>query len=144
MDGHLPRLGRMFGDAYELWQRATYDGLARDGFAGIRPAHSPIFRHLGPEGARISDLAAKAGIAKQSMAYLVNALCDAGYLSIEDDPQDGRARLVKLTARGMLAEAHLAKRSRAFEARMLDALGAARLAELKSLVADLLDATRGQ
>ncbi|MWV29095.1 MarR family winged helix-turn-helix transcriptional regulator [Aurantiacibacter rhizosphaerae] len=137
------RLGRMFGDAYELWQRETYGGLAADGMSDIRPAHSPVFRHISARGSRVVDLAQLAGMTKQSMAYLVNSLAEAGYVQVESDPQDGRARLVRLTAKGEQADKTLASRSRAFEARVQHSIGAERMEDLKSLVAAVLDAHGG-
>ena len=70
------------------------------GYDDLRVAHLVVFQHLDPAGSRITELAAKAQMAKPSMAYLVESLEKAGYLERVPDPSDGRARLVQLTARG--------------------------------------------
>ncbi len=134
------RLGRMFGDAYELWQRETYGALDAAGFGDIRPAHSPVFRHIEQQGSRIVSLAAAADMTKQSMAYLVGSLEETGYVEIKADPSDGRARLVRLTAKGARLRRHLEDRSRAFEQRLTDVMGERKVTALRDLVAEVLEA----
>ena len=70
------------------------------GYEDLRVSHLVVFQHIDPAGSRITDMAAKAQIAKPSMAYLVEYLEQAGYVDRVPDPSDGRARLVRLTARG--------------------------------------------
>jgi DNA-binding MarR family transcriptional regulator len=48
----------------------------------------------------LSTLAQRAGMTRQAMTELVNALRRNGYLELRPDPSDGRARLVHLTSRG--------------------------------------------
>lgn len=71
------------------------------GYADLRVAHLPVFQHLDPAGSRITDLAAKAQLAKPSMGYLVQYLEEKGYVQRVADPTDGRAQLVQPTARGL-------------------------------------------
>ena len=76
------------------------EGLERDGFDDVRPAHFAVFQVLPAEGLRSTELAALANITKQSMGALLDHLVDRGYLERAPDPDDGRARIVRLTARG--------------------------------------------
>ena len=132
------RLGRMFAEANQLWQDATYGRMVQASFPEVRPAHSPVFRHVAPQGSRIVDLAARAGMAKQSMAYLVGTLKDAGYLDIATDPADGRANLIRFTARGLAAHAALVEASLQLEKRLEDRMGRKRMALLRSLTEEVL------
>lgn len=67
-------------------------------------AHTRIFPHLDLlEGTRPSDLAARSGVSKQNLNHLLNDLEQMGYLSRSPDPNDGRARLVKVTESGRRA-----------------------------------------
>jgi DNA-binding MarR family transcriptional regulator len=77
-----------------------HQDLAARGFADLHPAHLTVFQNIEAEGSRPSVLAAKAQITKQSMGYLVDYLEERDYVRREPDPLDGRARLVRLTARG--------------------------------------------
>jgi DNA-binding MarR family transcriptional regulator len=98
--------------------------------------HSPVLRHLPPEGGRVADLARATGLAKQSVAYVVEDLVSLGYLRSEPDPEDGRARRLHYTARGQKLLAALADASQIVEAELASSLGAPRL----QLLRDALEA----
>ena len=130
----------MLNLSYAQWQARTYDRLAQAGFGDIRPAHSPVFRNVGPEGTRIVDLAALASMTKQSMSYLVEDLQKLGYVTLEPDPDDGRAKRVCFTQRGAEAETTLAAISTSLEADLEKLVGKEAVnrlrAALESIVSD--------
>ncbi len=67
----------------------------------ISAAHIHITRHLARDGARLTQLAASAGMTKQAMGTLVDQ-CEAwGLVSRGPDPLDARARRVLFTADGL-------------------------------------------
>ena len=67
----------------------------------VGAAHIHITRHLPLGGARLTELAAWAGIAKQSMGDLVDQ-CEAwGLVAREPDPRDARARRIVFTPTGL-------------------------------------------
>ena len=70
------------------------------GFSEVRLAHDAVFGTLPGEGARITDMAARAGITKQSMGEVVRELVDLGICRMEPDPEDGRAKIVTYTDYG--------------------------------------------
>lgn len=66
----------------------------------VGAAHVHITRHLAVEGARLTDLALRAGMTKQAMGTLVDQ-CEAwGMVRREPDPQDARARIICFTETG--------------------------------------------
>jgi DNA-binding MarR family transcriptional regulator len=79
------------------------------GHTQIRPAHNPVFATLPSEGARTSEMAARAGITKQSMGEAVRDMVDLGLVEMTEDPDDRRAKLVTWTDAG-LEVAHDGKR----------------------------------
>jgi DNA-binding MarR family transcriptional regulator len=81
-----------------LEQRAL-DAVTAAGYTDITLAQARIAARIGPDGTRVSELAAQARVAKQSAAFLVEQLESAGYVERVPDPSDGRARLVRLTER---------------------------------------------
>jgi len=125
-------LGALLRLSYEALQREVYEGLGARGFTDIRPAHSAVFRHLSPGGSRLTALAERAGMTKQSMAYLVDGLERAGYLDSTPDPRDGRARIVRLTARGQAVLMVLLELGAAAEARLAARIGARKAAAMRS------------
>jgi DNA-binding MarR family transcriptional regulator len=52
-------------------------------------------------GSRLTDLAAGAGLTKQAVGEVVAELDRLGYVTRVPDPQDGRAKIIKLTDRGL-------------------------------------------
>jgi DNA-binding MarR family transcriptional regulator len=77
--------------------------LRAAGFPEITPAHSQVFGTIATEGSRVGEMAARAGIAQQSMSELVDNLEQHGYLARRPDPRDRRAKIVILTERGWAA-----------------------------------------
>jgi DNA-binding MarR family transcriptional regulator len=133
-------LGFLLRFLYDALQMRVYGALAASGFPDVRAAHSAVFRHIGQTGSRVSDLAEKAGMTKQSMAYLVETLTEGGYVTVRPDPTDGRAKTVRLTARGQKVAKTLVRLSRHAEADFAKLLGAGKMATLRELLGDLVDA----
>jgi DNA-binding MarR family transcriptional regulator len=103
--GHWLRLGLERFDARVLALMAQHTGvsLGLSNLAGrgqLTAAHWQVTRHLPPEGARLTELAQRAGMSKQAMGTLVNQ-CEAwGLVRREADGLDARARRVCFTATG--------------------------------------------
>lgn len=134
------RLAQLFHRAYELLRTRIYAAAREEGFADLRPAHSSLLRNIDPAGSRVIDLADRAGMTKQSMAYLTESLRKLGYVTVGPDPNDGRAKRVTLTGRGVDAVDTLARLSRAAEAELSRALGKGEVAALYDIMRKLLAA----
>ena len=106
-------LGRLMGDALRRFDARVLQLMARDvqvplalsnlaAREQVGAAHIHITRHLSLAGERLTDLAARAGMAKQSMASLVDQ-CEAwGLVTRTPDERDARARRVRFTPTGLL------------------------------------------
>src|SRR5215218_5470506 len=79
--------------------RAVHDA----GFGDVTIAQSRLLMGIDEDGTRLSVLAERAQIAKQTATALVDKLERAGYVERLPDPSDGRARLVRLTERARAA-----------------------------------------
>jgi DNA-binding MarR family transcriptional regulator len=95
-----PNVGILVREPYLAISAGLYERLGAAGFDDLRPAHLVIFQHVAPEGTRITELAERAQLTKPSIKYLVDSLEQRGYVERVPDPRDGRARLVRFTARG--------------------------------------------
>lgn len=115
--------------------------LREAGFDDVTIAQARLTMGLDPGGTRLSVLAERAQIAKQTATALVDRLEHAGYVERVPDPTDGRARLVRMTAK---AEAILPI-ARAEEQRIEDEweahLGPARMRQLRSALESLREIT---
>lgn len=107
------------------------------GYDDLRTSHLVVFQHIDPEGSRVTELAAKAQMAKPSMSYLVEYLEAAGYLERVPDPSDGRARLVQLTARGWHQVEDALDIIAGMEAELASAIRPERMASLRRLLTTL-------
>jgi DNA-binding MarR family transcriptional regulator len=137
-------LGALLRLPYEALSRDVYGGLAARGFPEIRPAHSAVFRHIAPGGSRLTALAERAGMTKQSMAYLVEGLEAAGHLRARPDPQDGRARLIRLTPKGERVMEALLELGAEAEARLAERIGARRAARLRRALEHWVEAIEAE
>lgn len=102
----------MYVAARSLEARA-YDAVVAAGATGLTPTQARLMAQIDPDGTRVVTLAARARIAKQSAAFLVDQLEGAGYVVRVADPRDGRAKLVRLSplgrAMGDVADAEVAR-----------------------------------
>lgn len=135
---NLAEQRRSFGNVlrrpYEILMKRMYNEMANTGFPDIRPAHSAVFRHITPEGCRITDLAERAQMTKQSMAYLVDYLQEHGYATFIPDPTDGRAKLVCLTDRGVAVQEALIALGLRIEAALVHEIGSEEMSHLRELM----------
>jgi DNA-binding MarR family transcriptional regulator len=95
-----PLLGLLLRLLHQHWARDIDAALHDAGFGDIRPPHANVFPFVPPQGIQVSELAQLARVRKQTMAQAVEQLERAGYVERRTDPNDRRARLVFLTARG--------------------------------------------
>ncbi|MFZ2467725.1 MAG: MarR family winged helix-turn-helix transcriptional regulator [Parvibaculum sedimenti] len=127
--------GTLFREPYSHYLGWLYARLQERGFPDIRVAHSAVVRTIDAEkGSRVTTLAERAGMTKQSMAYLVDSLIDLGYLEIVPDPKDKRAKLARLTRRGRKLMATAAALGAEYEALLAGRIGADKMAELRRLL----------
>jgi DNA-binding MarR family transcriptional regulator len=97
-----PDLKSLLRDLHRRLQAHVHEQLIAAGHHDLRPAHANVLQYLGARGGlRVQDLAIRAAMTWQSMAELVGQLERGGYVTREPDPADRRARLVRLTSRGV-------------------------------------------
>jgi DNA-binding MarR family transcriptional regulator len=96
----LPMI-RLLGVAFDHFSTELTQRVAAAGFADIRPGHGCVFGGIDPEnGSRLTDLADRAMMTKQSVGEVVSDLEKRGYVERVPDPDDGRAKIIRLTAKG--------------------------------------------
>jgi len=64
-------LGALLRLPFRALADRVYGRLAEGGYEDIREAHGAVFRTTLPGGSRVTQMAERAGIAKQSMACLL-------------------------------------------------------------------------
>ena len=113
------------------------EGVAAAGYDDVGPAHFNILQHPTPDGLRPSELAARGQMTKQAANRLIRHLEESGYLTLEPDPRDQRARIVRLTRRGRSLIATIRAIVEDVEDEWAARLGRRRFRELRELLKEL-------
>jgi DNA-binding MarR family transcriptional regulator len=113
--------------------------FAERGHPDIRPPHGNVMQFLDDGGTRVSVLAERAQMTKQSMAELVLHLERLGYVERVPDPGDRRAKLVRATPRGKQLYAIAREVVAEIEADWTRRLGNAKMRQLRRLLEELND-----
>ena len=125
--------------------RAAADRIFRvvhdAGFTEVTLAQSRLLMGVDPEGTRLSVLADRAQIAKQTATALVDKLERAGYVERVPDPSDGRARLVRMTPRAQTAIPVARAEEARIEAEWEAHLGTQRMVQLRDALTSLREIT---
>jgi DNA-binding MarR family transcriptional regulator len=66
----------------------------------LRGSHLRLLSLTPPEGMRPTELAGRVGMTKQSLGEFVATMQAAGFLHVDPDPADRRARIVRPTEKG--------------------------------------------
>jgi DNA-binding MarR family transcriptional regulator len=114
--------------------------LIESGYGDIRPTHGCVFRFVHEDGMRLTDLAALAGMTKQSIGEIVDDLASRGYVERFPDPADRRAKLIRLTAKGEKAQAVGLGLFAKLEQRLGERHGRKRIAQLRELLEEITNA----
>jgi DNA-binding MarR family transcriptional regulator len=102
---HAPMI-RLLQVAADQFAEELAPRVAAAGFGGIRPGHRCVFGTIDPEtGSRLTELAERANMTKQSVGEAASDLERLGYVERVADPSDGRAKIIRLTAQGREAYA---------------------------------------
>lgn len=95
-----PPFGALLQQAYRAADAAIAEGVKRRGF-DVSTTHSSVLANIDIEtGTRATVLAERAAVTKQAIGEVVRELEERGFVTRSPDPEDGRAKLIKLTAKG--------------------------------------------
>lgn len=122
--------------------RVLHDRFLQDMAAAGHPQTASASRLMGSltrEGLRLSELAERLGITKQSVGQLVDDLEAEGYVVRIPDPTDGRAKLVVFGPRGDDALPAAWRALQASDDRARDILGEQALDDLRAALERILD-----
>lgn len=111
--------------------------LEEAGITDVRPTHGCVFRFVHGDGMRLTELASLAGLAKQSVGEIVDDLAKLGYLERYPDPTDKRAKLIRLTDKGLEAQRIGFSLFAKLEEDWAEAFGADRIAALRTLLEEI-------
>lgn len=140
-DANLPRL---LASAQRTLTAELVAELDERGWPDLRSSHAAALLQVDRRtGTRLSDVARRAGVTKQAVMVVVDELEVRGLVRRTPDPEDGRAKMVRLTARGRTCAAECRRALAAVDARARRVLGGRRHDGLREALEILLEAGEG-
>jgi DNA-binding MarR family transcriptional regulator len=135
-----PDLARLLLEAHRALGSELVAMLVERGYPDARPGHAAVFMHIDRRsGTRLTELARRARMTKQGMMLVVDDLEERGYVRRVPDPEDARAKVVRLTARGRRYVAEARRTVAAIEAGVRRELGDRRYEVLRGALEELIE-----
>lgn len=135
-----PLIGALLRVPWEVVRERMLSGLHARGFTDLTAAHLNVLQYPGPDTSRPSDLAARTGMSKQALNYLLGQMEHGGYLQRRDDPGDQRSKRIHLTKRGDRVMKAIREIVVDVETEWEHELGASQFSQLRELLTRLYSA----
>jgi DNA-binding MarR family transcriptional regulator len=135
-------VGSMLRSAWTELIDEVFEQLVAAGFDDLRPVHRSILRDMLTANLRPSELGARLGLSKQAANDLVREFEANGYITLEPDPDDGRAKRIVATDRGWQASETAQAASNAVGRRWAGLVGEERYAEFEEVLRAIVAARR--
>ena len=118
-------------------QQVLMEATIARGHAGLKMSHAQVLPIIGPEGARIHEIARIQRVSRQAISATSQDLEALGYLQRQPDPRDRRGVVLRLTSRGEWLIADSVAALDELERRFRDIVGGTGLADLQRVALDL-------
>jgi DNA-binding MarR family transcriptional regulator len=122
---------RLLDAAFDEFTDELHRRVAETPYSDLRASHGCVFGYVDPDGSRLTDLAERARMTKQSVGEVTSDLEQRGYVERVPDPSDGRAKIIRLTERGRAAQAVGRELFDEIEREWAERFGAERIAALR-------------
>jgi DNA-binding MarR family transcriptional regulator len=134
-------LGILLGLAYQGFTDELRADLEKRGFPDLGSAYGYVFRALAVEALHLHELASRLGMTAQGAAKIVNEMVARGYVERKPDPQDGRAKELRLAARGRAALAAARRFHATYERHLRSKLGESTVAEARRMLESMVESS---
>lgn len=118
--------GVLLNLAYGVLKEELHATLAKAGYDDLGPSFGYVFRLLADQPRSLAEVAAQLGITPQGALKIVDDMVAKDYVERRGHPQDGRIKLLSLTARGRRALAAAHAFHLRFERELAGSMGSAR------------------
>jgi DNA-binding MarR family transcriptional regulator len=123
-------MSRLLHTANWLFDARILEYVNENGFPGLRMAHLHVPRNLDFEGTRITELAIRAEMSKQSMGELVDQCEAMGLVERAPYAEDARSKLIQFTTEGKRLIEVVERALASAEREMLALVGERRMEEI--------------
>ncbi len=135
-----PHVAVLFFVAHRAIEQRVLEAAHAAGHT-VTQAQGRVAARIGPDGTRLTELAAAAQVTKQTAGFLIDQLEKAAYVERVPDTTDARARLVRLAPRGLELAAVAGQVEAEVRAEWEAHLGADDYARLEALMGRLREIT---
>lgn len=126
---------------YRHMENRILQAMHDAGYDDVTLAQARVFQRIAPRGSRLTDLAEQSQMTKQSVAGLIDELERMRYVKRIPDPNDRRARLIRIDKRGGQAAKAAQVAHDDIQAEWRSHLGAQRFSQLRKALEDLREIT---
>lgn len=109
--------------------------LQAKGWAHVTRPQSMVMVNIVTGVCRPSDIARNLGVSRQAIHATINQMVDMGMLSLEDDPADGRSKIVAIAAKGQAMRADANEAVSRLTAELARRIGKVKVANLAAALA---------
>src|SRR6266511_968052 len=131
-------VSRLLLDAIRSMEAEMGPALEDRGASDLTPAQARALLLVDRTGTRLTELSRRAGVTKQAMMQMVDDLQTTGCVRRTPDPEDSRAKVVRLTAKGLRQRARARKAIQAVESTLTRQLGPRRFEAFRTTLEELV------
>lgn len=131
-------LAQLLFKCARLWNEEALGRMRDRTGQPLRQSHTLLLPHIDLAGTRLTTLAERLGCTKQAVGQLVEELEAMGVVERTPDPDDGRAKLVRFSAKGRAGLLQGLSLLTEIEGELARTLGRPKLKKLRGLLAELL------
>lgn len=128
-------LAQLFMRAFYWADEGLQNALKKEGWPAITRAQSLVFVNIGEGVTRPSEIAAQVGVTRQAIHQTINEMVELGYLTLEADPKDRRAKVVVYTEKGERVGGTASQALREIETSLSSRIGTDRVGALRDALA---------
>ena len=111
----------------------------KDGWTNIRPEHLRLISIVGTDVVNNNELAKRARVSKQAMSKMVTDLESHGFIDVEADPNDSRAKIISVSNNGVEFLEYFQGCNKVICKQFEEILGTAKTEKLNALLSELTE-----
>jgi DNA-binding MarR family transcriptional regulator len=135
-------LGIVMALAYAAFVDELRADLARAGYEDLNRAFGYVARALADGPMMLKDLGQRLGMTSQGAIKIIDDMERAGYVERAADPEDGRAKRLRLTRRGRAALSAARRFHAEFEKRLATRVGHRAVTTLRDVLESIVEERR--
>jgi DNA-binding MarR family transcriptional regulator len=128
-------LAQLFMRAFYWADEGLQNALKKQGWPAITRAQSLVFVNISEGVTRPSEIASRVGVTRQAIHQTINEMVELGYLTLQPDPSDRRAKVVVYTEQGEKVGGAAVSALREIESSLSSRIGSDKVSALREALA---------